>query len=616
MPFFAGPGLLPCQEFPPVIQRLSLPLALLFLSACCCVPPSIAEETTSGAAADRLDRLFEEYWEEHLFLNPVRATFIGDHRYNDRLPNPLDPAHREANRRLAETSLAAAEAIPAGDLDEQRRLSRELFLRIQREFLEGEQFPAELMPVNQFRNLGNTFAMLGSGTGAQPFATVRDYENFLSRIDGFVAWVDSAIVNMRAGVEAGVVQPAILMERTLPQLAAHVVEEPAQSLFYRPVANLPEGIPEAERERLRAAYESAIMERLAPAYARLHDFIRDEYLPAARDTYGLYALPDGEAWYAHLVRRYTTTDLSPEAIHRIGLDEVERIHEEMRAIKREVGFEGDLAAFFEHLNTEPKFYFETREEMIEAHEALREKADAAAPRLFRRIPRSTYEIRPVEEFRERSAAKGSYQSPSADGSRPGIYYLNTWNPTARPRWDTEALFLHEAVPGHHFQRAFNLELEDVPAFRRHGGVTAFAEGWGLYSESYIVGHAMGFYEDPYQRFGQLNAELWRAIRLVVDTGIHALGWSRQQVLDYMYANSATLPTRAVSEAERFMAIPGQALAYKIGQLKIMELRERAESALGEDFDIRDFHEQVLGQGDLPLGVLEARIDAWIERARG
>ena len=599
-----------------MIQRLSLPLALLFLSACCCVPPSVADEAGAGAAADRLDRLFEEHWEAYLALNPVRATFIGDHRFNDRVPDPLDPDHREAGRRLAEESLAAVEAIPAEALDEQRRLSRELFIREQREYLEGERFPGELIPVNQFRNLGNMFAMLGSGTSAQPFATVRDYENFLSRIDGFVAWVDSAIANMRAGMEAGVVQPAILMERTLPQLAAHVVEEPAQSLFYRPVANFPAAVPGDERARLYRAYEAAIMERLVPAYARLHDFIRDEYLPEARDSYGLYALPDGEAWYAYLVRLHTTTELEAEEIHRIGLDEVGRIHEEMRAIKREVEFDGDLEAFFEYLNTEPKFYFETREEIIEAHEALREKADAAAPRLFRRIPRSTYEIRPVEQFRERSAAKGSYQSPSADGSRPGIYYINTWNPESRPRWDTEALFLHEAVPGHHFQRSFNLELENVPAFRRHGGVTAFAEGWGLYAESYVVGSAMGFYEDPYQRFGQLNAELWRAIRLVVDTGIHALGWSRQQVLDYMYANSATLPTRAVSEAERFMAIPGQALAYKIGQLKIVELRERAASALGDAFDIRDFHEEVLGQGDLPLDVLEARIDAWIERTRG
>jgi uncharacterized protein (DUF885 family) len=327
-------------------------------------------------------------------------------------------------------------------------------------------------------------------------------------------------------------------------------------------------------------------------------------------------LPDGEAWYQYLIQTHTTTDMSAEEIHQVGLDEVARIHREMIAIKEEVGFEGDLAAFFTYLNTDPKFYFATREELLAAHEALREKADAAATLLFKRSPRATYEIRAVEEFRERSAAKGSYQSPSADGSRPGIYYINTWNPEARPRWDTEALFLHEAVPGHHFQRAFNLEIEDLPAFRRHGGVTAFAEGWGLYAESFAVGRAMGFYQDPYQRFGQLNAELWRAIRLVVDTGLHAKGWSRQEVLDYMYANSATLDTRAVSEAERFMAIPGQALAYKIGQLKMAELRARAEEALGERFDIREFHAEVLGNGDLPLDVLEARIDAWIDRAGG
>jgi uncharacterized protein (DUF885 family) len=390
-----------------------------------------------------------------------------------------------------------------------------------------------------------------------------------------------------------------------------VVDDPADSLFYGPVAAFPDTVPEAERERLRAAYAAAIREKIAPAYARVHGFIRDEYLPAARETDGLGALPEGGDWYAWLARHHTTTDLTPDEIHRIGLDEVERIHGEMMAVKEEVGFEGDLQAFFEYLNTDPRFYFESRAEMLAAYEALRDKADAAAPRLFSRIPEAEYEIRPVERYREQSAAKGSYQRPSADGSRPGIFYLNTWRPEARPRWAAEALFLHEAVPGHHFQRSSNLELEDVPDFRRHGGVTAFAEGWGLYAESGTVGTAMGFYEDPYQRFGQLNAELWRAIRLVVDTGLHAKGWSREDVLEYMYANSAVLETRAVAEAERFMAIPGQALAYKIGQLKILELRRRAEAALGDDFDIRAFHAKVLEEGDLPLDILEARIDAWL-----
>lgn len=585
---------------------------LLLVAGCAGAPPG----PQSAAApvetqAERLDRLFAEHWEATLELNPVLATFIGDHRYNDRFTVSISPEHRAATHALRARSLAAVEAVDPAALDRQRRLSRTLFLRELRHELEGERFPDHLLPIDQFRSAASLFAMLGSGSSAQPFVTVRDYENFLKRIDGFTAWVEQAIVNMREGVEAGVVQPAILMERTLPQLEAHIVDDVEQSLFFRPVSAFPDTVPEAERPRLQRAYAEAITGRLVPAYARLRDFIRDEYLPACRDTYGLYALPDGEAWYAHLIREHTTTELGAEEIHQIGLDEVARIHGEMIAIKQEVGFDGDLQAFFAHLNTDPRYYFESREEIIAAHEALREKADNAAPRLFHRSPRAGYEIRAVEEFRERSAAKGSYQRPSTDGSRPGIFYVNTWNPTTRPRWDIEALFLHEAVPGHHFQRSFNLELEGLPAFRTHGGVTAFAEGWGLYSESIPVGRAMGFYEDPYQRFGELNAELWRAIRLVVDTGLHAKGWSRQQVLDYMYANSASLETRAVSEAERFMAIPGQALAYKIGQLRIAELRARAEAALGERFDIRDFHAQVLGQGDLPLDILEARIDAWL-----
>jgi uncharacterized protein (DUF885 family) len=596
---------------------LIFPLALFALAAGCAQtqsfgPPGAAPAATPESQAAHIDRLFEEHWQAWLELNPVMATFIGDHRFNDRYPVTISPEHRAAMRALFETSLAAVEAVEPAALDEQRRLSRELFLREMRHRLEGFRFPDELLPINQFYSQANSFAMLGSGMSAQPFETVEDYDNFLQRMNGFTAWADQAIVNMRAGMEAGVVPPAILMERTLPQLEAHIVADAQESLFYRPVAEFPDAVPEADRTRLRAAYEEAILHKLVPAYARLHDFIRNDYLPECRrDSYGIDALPAGEAWYAYLIRQHTTTTLGAAEIHRIGLDEVARIHDEMLAIKREVGFEGDLDAFFDYLNTEPAFYFESREEIIAAHEALREQADAAAPRLFKRLPQADYEIRPVEAFRERSAAKGSYQRPSADGSRPGIFYVNTWNPEARPRWDTEALFLHEAVPGHHFQRSFNLELEDLPAFRRHGGVTAFAEGWGLYAESQLVGRAMGFYEDPFQRFGQLNAELWRAIRLVVDTGIHAKGWSRAQVLDYMYANSATLETRAVSEAERFMAIPGQALAYKIGQLKILELRQRAEAALGEHFDIRELHAQVLGQGDLPLDVLETQIEEWL-----
>jgi uncharacterized protein (DUF885 family) len=598
------------------MRRYAWTLFILLALATGCGGLTHETQAPAETAAARLDRLFEEHWQASLELNPVWATFIGDHRYDDRYAVTISPQHRAATRALLERSLAAVEAVPEEALDPQRRLSRTLFLRDVRHDLESYRFPFELLPLNQFYSAPNSFVMLGSGKSAQPFEVVTDYENFLKRMDGFVAWVDQAIVNMRLGMERGVVQPAVLMERVLPQLAAHVVSDPADSLFYGPVAEFPDSVPATEQARLRAAYSDAIAHKLVPAYARLHDFVRDEYLPAARDTFGLYALPDGAAWYQYLIRQHTTTDMTAETIHQVGLEEVARIHAEMRQVMAEVGFEGDLQAFFEYMNNNPDFYFETPEQMIAAHEALRAKADAAAPQLFRRIPRSGYEIRAVEAFRERSAAKGSYQAPAADGSRPGIFYVNTYRPETRPRWDTEALFLHEAVPGHHFQRASNLELEDIPAFRRYGGVTAFAEGWGLYSESIPVGRALGFYEDPYQRFGELNAELWRAIRLVVDTGLHAKGWSRQDVLDYMFANSATMETRATAEAERFMAIPGQALAYKIGQLKIFALRAQAEAALGERFDIRDFHARVLDQGDLPLDVLATRIEAWIAAGGG
>ncbi len=323
----------------------------------------------------------------------------------------------------------------------------------------------------------------------------------------------------------------------------------------------------------------------------------------------MYALPEGRAWYAQRVREYTTTDLSAAEIHEIGLAEVERIHGEMRAVMEQVGFEGDLAEFFTYLNSDPKFYFDRKEDLLEGYEALRARVDEGVAPLFALTPDAGYEIRPVEPFREKSAAGGSYQRPSADGSRPGIFYVNTYDLSARPSWAMESLFLHEAVPGHHFQIAINQELAELPAFRRFSFYTAYTEGWALYAES--LGKAMGVYDDPYQYFGKLNAELWRAVRLVVDTGLHEKGWSRQDVLDFMYANSAVNEARAIAEAERYMAIPGQALSYKIGQMKIQELRDRAQASLGEDFDIRDFHARVLESGALPLDVLENQLDRWM-----
>ena len=485
-----------------------------------------------------------------------------------------------------------------------------MFIRARQESIDGYEHPSHLLPVSQFFGTPNLFASLGSGTGVQPFATVEDYDNFIARADGFAVWIDQAIANMREGMDKGIVQPKVLMEKTLPQLAAHVVDDVEASVFYAPVRNMPESFSDSERERLTGAYRAMIRDVIVPAYAGLHDFIRDEYLPACRDTYGLGALPGGEAWYAYRVRVQTTTNLSPDEIHQIGLDEVARIHQEMDAIIERVGFDGDRAAFFDYLESDPRFYVAEPEALLDGYRALRDVVHPRARELFERLPKADYEIRAVEAYREKSAAAASYRPPAPDGSRPGVFFVNTYDLKARPTWAMESLFLHEAVPGHHFQGALQIELDNLPRFRRYGGYTAYSEGWGLYAES--LGFELGMYTDPYQHFGALAAELWRAIRLVVDTGLHAKGWTRQQVLDYMYANAPTTPTRAVSEAERFMAIPGQALAYKVGQLKLAALRARAEDRLRSQFDIKAFHGQVLNDGAMPLDVLEAKLDRWID----
>lgn len=578
-------------------------------------PPAsaAAAATAAGSAAqapaEALNALYAAYFDDLLALYPLLATSIGDDRYNDQYPNTLSAEFRERSRAFHERYLREAEAIGGSGLTGEDRVSYEVFVRARRDALAEMEFPDWMMPINQFRSAANSFARLGSGGSSQPFETVADYDNFLSRIAGFSAWSAQAIENMRLGIEAGVVQPRILMEKSLPQLAAHVTDDPEASMFWRPVAAMPETFSPAERARLTEAYREAIAAQVVPAYRALHDFIRDEYLPASRESVGMLALPDGRAWYAQRVREYTTTDLSAAEIHEIGLAEVARIHGEMRAVMKQVGFTGELSEFFTFMNTDPQFYFDRKEDLLSGYEALRARVDAGVAPLFTLTPDAGYEIRPVEPFREKSAAGGSYQRPSADGSRPGIFYVNTYDLSARPSWAMESLFLHEAVPGHHFQIAINQELQGLPAFRRFSFYTAYTEGWALYAES--LGKAMGVYEDPYQYFGKLNAELWRAVRLVVDTGLHEKGWSRQEVLDFMYANSAVNEARAIAEAERYMAIPGQALSYKIGQLKIRDLRERARAALGPDFDIREFHAKVLESGALPLDVLEGEVERWM-----
>lgn len=579
-----------------------LTAALLLIAACSNeqVPDS------SAVFADMLD----EYFEHDLALSPVAATSIGDYRYNDQYANSIGPEHRAARHALNVEFLGRLSDIDRAGLNAQDQLSYDMF-RIERELsLAGERFPSHLAPMNQFRSATSSFVRLGSGSGLHPFETVQHYDDFLGRIDGFVVYIDQSIENMQEGMQQGITQPQVLMNKFVPQVESQLVDSAEESGFYTPITNMPESFSDADRERLTAAYKEAIETRVIPAYSRLNNFMGDAYLGAARGSVGLLDLPNGDEWYAHNVRLITTTDLTPDEIHQIGLDEVERIHGEMQGVMEKIGFEGDLAEFFEYVYADPRFFYDEPEQLIQRYRDMSAHIESLAPKLFELFPKTAFEVRRVEPFREQSSSKGSYQSGSPDGSRPGIFYANAYNVGVRPKWDMQSLFLHEAIPGHHFQISLQQENEDLPRFRRFGGFTAYVEGWGLYSES--LGEELGVYTDPMDYFGSLNAELWRSIRLVVDTGIHAKGWTRQQVLDFMYANSAVSETRAVSEAERFMAIPGQALAYKIGMLKIREIRANAEAQLGDRFEVRAFHSEILKDGPMPLSMLEAKIEAWVK----
>jgi uncharacterized protein (DUF885 family) len=556
-----------------------------------------------------LGPLVAAYWQESLALHPLEATFVGEHRYDGELPNDLSTAHIGREYELEKRYLRELAALDPAALAPADRLTYEVFKRDRELAIEGFRYQSELLPVNQYGGVPQLLARLGAGTSAQPFATVRDYEQWLRRCDGFGAWVDQAIVNMRRGADKGYVQPRVVMERLLPELAALLAPAPADSVFMQPVAAFPKGVAPADQARLRAAYLEAVSHRLLPAYRRLHDFIRDQYLPRTRASVAWSELPLGRDWYAYRVRLATTTRLAPEAIHELGLEEVRRIGADLDRASAALGFQGDRRAFLESLRTDPRFYFDSEADLLAAYAALKERVRARLPEQFDLAPKADFEIRAVEAFRARTQASASYQPAAPDGSRPGIFYVNTYDLKSRPKYAMEAIYLHEAEPGHHFQLSIQQELPGLPAFRRFGSYGAYVEGWGLYAES--LGHDLGLYTDPYSAVGALATELWRAARLVVDTGMHARGWSRQQALDYLLANSAIGATDAAAEIDRYIAVPGQALTYKVGELRIRELKARAMRELGTRFDVRAFHHEVLGAGALPLDVLEARVGAWL-----
>jgi len=411
----------------------------------------------------------------------------------------------------------------------------------------------------------------------------------------------------------GITLPKPAVAKVVPQLRGIVTATPQESIFWGPVKDLPADIPAAERQRISQAYATALSQEVLPAYARLADFFERDYLPAARTTVGWSDLPDGAAWYRWRIRGATTMDLPPEQIHELGLKEVARIRAEMLAVKEQVGFKGDLDAFFKHLEDDPQFYFNDEQELLDAYRDVKRRIDALLPKLFSDFPKADYEIRPVEAFRAASAAGGSYQAPSAEGTRPGIFYINTHILRAQPRFGLETLSLHEAAPGHHFQIAIQQELTDLPRFRRFNNYVSYAEGWALYAES--IGKELGVFTDPYQWYGRLSDEMLRAMRLVVDTGLHSKGWTREQAIRYMLDNSSMAESDVTAEVERYIVWPGQALGYKLGQLRISALRARAQAALGEKFDVREFHSQVLRDGAIPMDVLSAKIDRWIAAQR-
>ncbi|MFL6844954.1 MAG: DUF885 domain-containing protein [Allosphingosinicella sp.] len=595
--------------------------SLAALSACASAP---AEPETAGASApamqtegQKLAALFHESDEAGLRRNPIQALFRGDQRYAGEFGDYITDEYVAGEKAAAEADLAALARIDRSKLSADDRISYDVFKWQTELTLKGFDPALEKTsierPIDHFSGFQVFVPDLSSGEGAAPFKTVQDYRDNLKRLDGYIVYLDRAIGRMREGMADGIVNPKLVMKNVVDQLDAIIGQGVEGSTFYKPVTNFPADIPAADQATLKAEYAAFIRDRLNPAHARLRDFIRNEYLPKARDSVGLGGMPGGAALYRYLVESNTTTNMTPEEIHQLGLSEVDRIHGEMEKVKNEVGFKGDLHQFADFLRSDPRFKPATAAAMRDAFLDIDRRVGLVVGRDFSVIPKTPLEIRPDPPYREKTSAGGEYQQGTPDGSRPGIFYYNSYDLPSRYTWGYETLFLHEGRPGHHFQISLAQENESLPAFQRFGGNTAFVEGWALYSES--LGYELGFFTDPYQNYGHLNDEILRAMRLVVDTGIHSKGWGRDQAIKYMLDNSAMSPTDATAEVERYIAIPGQALAYKVGQLTIRRLRTRAEQALGPKFDIKEFHAQVLMSGALPMKVLEEKIDAWIAAKR-
>ena len=583
----------------------------LFIAAVFGCNTKKSEQSTSAPNAS-FASILDDYYEQRLKLFPIEATVQGDTRYNDLLPNDISADFLAQTKTFYTATLDKLKPIDRETLSDEDKISYDILKRELEIQLEQYPFHQEAIPFNQFTGLPLTFGQLGSGEGAQPFKTVKDYDDWLKRVSAFAVWGDTAVASFRTGMATGNVLPKSLVVKMIPQMTDLVVTDPTKSLFYGPVQKMPATFSDADKTRLTAAYNKAIMEQIVPTYQKLGTFLKNEYLPKARTTSGIDVLPKGPELYNYLVRVYTTTNDTPDDIYQVGLREVSRIKSEMEKVKKQVGFTGDLDAFFAYLKTDRKFYpYKTPKEVLAAFNTILARIEPNLKKEFSNTPKSKFEIRQTEKFREASAS-AEYNQASADGSRPGIFYVpipdaTQFNTTS----GMESLFLHEAIPGHHYQVSLQQENTSLPKLRRFAWYSAYGEGWALYCES--LGKELGLYTDPYQYMGALGDEMHRAIRLVVDVGLHTKNMTREQAIKYMMDNEPIAEQGATAEIERYMAIPGQALSYKIGALKIRALRAKYEQQLGNKFSLAAFHDEFLKDGCMPLDVLERKMDAWAAR---
>lgn len=587
-----------------------MPLNFWFSLAIIPLAVLVAAMARAQSPEEKLDALIHDVWEYRLQESPLTATAVGDHRANDR----LDSGRLEDIERRAAKSQAFLDRLTQIDrdaLEQDGSVNYQILRRELEDDLAEHRFKSYLLPISNRQGFHVSFPELRREV---PLVTVADYENYIARLNDFARYTDDQLALMREGIRQGYTVPSIIMEGSQESVESHIVDTPEQSLMYEPLKELPSTVPQEEHQRLQEAARQAIAASVVPSYQRLLEFMNQEYLPNCRASIAARALPEGREFYRYRVRKFTTLDVTPEEVHQRGLAEVARIREEMDQIIKRVEFDGDFPAFVEYLRNEPKFYASTPEELQKEACFVCKKMDGQLPKLFSRLPRTSYGVRPIPDYIAPKTTAAYYQPPAGDGTRAGFFCINTYDLPSRPLYMLEALALHEAVPGHHLQIALQYELDDLPEFRKFTHFTVFVEGWALYSER--LGGEVGFYEDPYSDFGRLSMEIWRACRLVVDTGMHYLDWSRDDAIQYMSENTALSMLDIRSEVDRYIGWPGQALAYKMGELRIRELRQMAEEQLGADFDIRGFHAVVLESGSVPLDVLEANVRGWVAELQG